>query len=116
MSLTAAPKHQRPLHDTADESGVQHLHRKGAGFTRPTVKQWFQLYWIDLLTMAAMGAIGLGVYEADPAPTRSFAITFNDGEIVYPQFAYPLRNEIIPIWAAALIGMCDSELGWGGAR
>lgn len=53
--------------------------------------------------MAAMGAVGLGVYNADPAPSRSFPITFRDGEIVYPQFSYPLRNEIIPIWAAALI-------------
>ncbi|KAM0752350.1 acid phosphatase/Vanadium-dependent haloperoxidase [Meredithblackwellia eburnea MCA 4105] len=55
------------------------------------------------MTMAALGAIGLGVYSAEPAPTRSFAVTFRDGEIVYPQFAYPLRREIIPIWAAALI-------------
>jgi hypothetical protein len=30
-------------------------------------------------------------------------VTFKDGEIVYPQFAYPLRNEIVPIWAAALL-------------
>lgn len=43
------------------------------------------------------------VYNADPAPSRSFPITFQDGEIVYPEFAYPLRNEIVPIWAAALL-------------
>lgn len=62
--------------------------------------------------MAAIGAISLGVYEADPAPTRSFPITFSvrtlssvpssipqlmsfvvqDGEIVYPEVAYPLRK------------------------
>jgi diacylglycerol diphosphate phosphatase/phosphatidate phosphatase len=30
-------------------------------------------------------------------------VVFSDGEIVYPEFAYPLRNEIIPIWAAALM-------------
>ncbi|KAJ4697390.1 hypothetical protein HRR87_001904 [Exophiala dermatitidis] len=53
--------------------------------------------------MAAMGAVGLGVYEADPAPSRSFPVTFIDGEIVYPQFAYPLRHEIVPIWLAALL-------------
>jgi len=29
---------------------------------------------------------------AKPAPTRSFAVTFADGEVVYPQFAYPLRK------------------------
>lgn len=43
------------------------------------------------------------VYFAPPAPSRSFAITFSDGEVVYPQFAYPLRKEIVPIWAAALL-------------
>lgn len=53
--------------------------------------------------MAALGAVGLGVYNADPAPSRSFPITFSDGEIVYPQFAYPLRTEIVPIWEAALL-------------
>jgi membrane-associated phospholipid phosphatase len=53
--------------------------------------------------MAAMGAIGLGVYEAKPVPSRSFPVTFTDGEIVYPEFAYPLRHEIVPIWLAALL-------------
>lgn len=59
--------------------------------------------WVDILTMAAMGAVGLGVYEAHPAPSRSFPVTFSDGEIVYPEFAYPLRHEIVPIWLAALL-------------
>lgn len=40
---------------------------------------------------------------AAPAPSRSFAITFSDGEIVYPEFAYPLRDEIVPIWLAAFL-------------
>ncbi len=41
---------------------------------------------------------------ADPAPTRSFAVTFtSDGEVVYPEFAYPMRKEIIPIWLAAFL-------------
>ena len=42
--------------------------------------------------MAAMGAIGLGVYEADPAPRRHFPVvvpgsvtTAGTGEAVYPQ-------------------------------
>ncbi|KAI6780790.1 uncharacterized protein J7T54_001098 [Emericellopsis cladophorae] len=70
---------------------------------RPSFGQWLKCTWLDIVTMAVMGAIGLGVYMADPAPSRSFAVTFADGEIVYPQFAYPLRDEIIPIWAAALL-------------
>ena len=43
------------------------------------------------------------VYEAPPAPNRSFPVYDPSGEIVYPEFAYPLRNEIVPIWAAALL-------------
>lgn len=58
---------------------------------------------IDFFTMLAMGMIGLGVYFARPAPSRSFPVYFQDGELVYPEFAYPLRKEIVPIWAAALL-------------
>ncbi|KAF9566234.1 acid phosphatase/Vanadium-dependent haloperoxidase [Agrocybe pediades] len=64
---------------------------------------WLRLHGVDIITMALLGAIALGVYFADPAPTRSFPVFFQNGEVVYPQFAYPLRREIIPIWAAALI-------------
>ncbi|GAA6059530.1 hypothetical protein JCM10212_006028 [Sporobolomyces blumeae] len=93
---------------TTARDPVSHERGEGTGRVafvqqRPTVGQWFKTYYVDLLTMAAIGAISLGVYEADPAPTRSFPITFSNGEIVYPQFAYPLRKNIIPIWAAALI-------------
>jgi hypothetical protein len=49
-----------------------------------------RLHVVDLITMAAMGAVGLGVYEADPAPTRSFPVFNTDGGIAYPQFAYPV--------------------------
>ncbi|KAK4225079.1 pap2 superfamily protein [Podospora fimiseda] len=71
--------------------------------SRPTFGQWLKGTWLDLLTMVVLGAIGLGVYYAPPAPSRSFAVTFANGEIVYPQFAYPLRDEIIPIWLAAFL-------------
>ncbi|KAB5547380.1 phosphatidic acid phosphatase type 2/haloperoxidase [Coniochaeta sp. 2T2.1] len=71
--------------------------------TRPSFGQWLKYTWLDIVSMAVMGAIGLGVYMAHPAPTRSFAVTFADGEVVYPEFAYPMRKEIIPIWAAALL-------------
>ncbi|KAA8899509.1 phosphatidic acid phosphatase type 2/haloperoxidase [Sphaerosporella brunnea] len=70
---------------------------------RPTFGMWLRTVWLDILTMAALGAVGLGVYQAAPAPTRSFPIVFQDQEIVYPQFAYPLRKNIIPIWLAALL-------------
>lgn len=29
--------------------------------SRPTVGQWFKGVWLDILTMAALGAVGLGV-------------------------------------------------------
>ncbi|KAI2476253.1 phosphatidic acid phosphatase beta [Pyrenophora tritici-repentis] len=78
-------------------------HEKMPHNTRPTFGQWVKATWLDIVTMAAMGAVGLGVYMADPAPSRSFPVIFSNGEIVYPEFAYPLRHEIIPIWAAALM-------------
>ncbi|KAH6677193.1 putative lipid phosphate phosphatase 1 [Halenospora varia] len=70
---------------------------------RPSFGQWLKVTWLDIFTMAAMGMIGLGVYTAHPAPSRSFPVYFQDGEIVYPEFAYPMRKEIVPIWAAALL-------------
>ncbi|KAF7338514.1 putative lipid phosphate phosphatase 3, chloroplastic [Mycena venus] len=64
---------------------------------------WIRLHGIDLVTMALMGALGLGIYEAPPAPNRSFPLYFQNGQVVYPEFAYPIRKEIVPIFAAALI-------------
>lgn len=71
--------------------------------TRPSFGQWLKHTWLDILSMAVLGAIGLGVYEAPPAPTRSFAIDYTDRSVVFPQFAYPMREEIVPIWAAAML-------------
>lgn len=83
---------------------TRHLHQ------RPTFGQWLKATALDIFTMIILGAIGLGVYMAPPAPSRSFPIYFNDGDIVYPQFAYPLRNEIIPIWLSALISAVCAPL------
>ena len=58
---------------------------------RPRFGQWLKSTWPDILTMVVMGILGLGVYEADPAPSRSFPVYFPSGDIVYPEFAYPLR-------------------------
>ncbi|KAJ3542805.1 hypothetical protein NMY22_g3374 [Coprinellus aureogranulatus] len=65
--------------------------------------KWIRLHGFDLLTMAALGAIAMGVYFADPAPKRSFPIYNTDGSVAWTQYAYPLRKEILPIWACALI-------------
>ncbi|KAK4163818.1 phosphatidic acid phosphatase type 2/haloperoxidase [Cladorrhinum sp. PSN259] len=85
------------------EKHGRHHHEPYAMSSRPSFGQWIKGTWLDLLTMVVLGAVGLGVYYAPPAPSRSFAVTFADGEIVYPQFAYPLRDEIIPIWLAAFL-------------
>jgi membrane-associated phospholipid phosphatase len=53
--------------------------------------------------MAIIGAIALGIYFAGPASSRSFSIYNVDGSLTNPEFAYPYRKQIIPIFAAALI-------------
>ncbi|KAF2136330.1 uncharacterized protein K452DRAFT_362590 [Aplosporella prunicola CBS 121167] len=87
----------------AEKTGRHHTYGDGSFNRRPPFGQWLKTTWLDILTMAVMGAIGLGVYQADPAPSRSFPVYFEDGQVVYPDFAYPRRHEIIPIWAAALL-------------
>lgn len=47
--------------------------------------------------MAVLGAVARGVNKAGPAPNRSFPVYFQDDEIVYPQCAYPVRDQIIPL-------------------
>lgn len=92
-------------HDHAGYGGGYTAHGYGNGPYGSNFKvgSWIKLNILDLITMALMGAIGLGVYFADPAPTRNFPIYNNNSEVVYPEFAYPLRKNIIPIYAAALI-------------
>lgn len=38
-----------------------------------------------------------------PAPNRSFPVFHPDGSVVYPEYAYPVRKEVVPIWLAAFI-------------
>lgn len=94
-------------HDHQDEHPHSHKEKfnvdSGYYNRAPSFGQWIKMTWLDILTMVFLGAVGLGVYRADPAPSRSFPLTFQDGEVVYPQFAYPLRHEIVPIWLAALL-------------
>lgn len=76
---TAAPA------DTTTATGTpQHREKKGifaskgqhggarAWNSRPTFGAWIKATALDIVTMAVLGAIGLGVYFADPAPSRSF--------------------------------------------
>lgn len=62
---------------------------------------------LDLITMALMGAIGLGVYFADPAPTRNFPIYNNNSEVVYPEFAYPVSSVLsLPFKSNVSFSVC----------
>jgi diacylglycerol diphosphate phosphatase/phosphatidate phosphatase len=72
-------------------------------FAAPPLRVWLTTFWKDIFAMAIMGGIALGVHLAPPAPSRTFPITFKDGEIVMPQFAYEPRTQIIPVWAAVLL-------------
>lgn len=42
--------------------------------TRPSFGQWLKYTWLDILTMAIMGAIGLGVCHVPPATTTSLRL------------------------------------------
>ncbi|KAI1095096.1 acid phosphatase/Vanadium-dependent haloperoxidase [Rostrohypoxylon terebratum] len=69
---------------------------------RPSFTLWLKVTWLDILTMAAIGAAALGVYSLPPPGMRWFPLTVVDpntetdtGEVVWPQFAYPYRTQII---------------------
>lgn len=36
-------------------------------------------------------------------PTRYFAVTYADDQVVFPELAYPVRKVIVPIWLATLL-------------
>ena len=78
-NVTGTERREKRTHHHHPEDG--HLNR------RPSFGQWLKATWLDLITMVCMGVIGLGVYEAHPAASRSFPIAFADGEVVYPEFA-----------------------------
>lgn len=51
-----------PQNQLAKEEGRSPAASRGMAF--PTFKEWIGLYWVDILTMAAMGAVGLGASQA----------------------------------------------------
>ncbi|KAI1411750.1 acid phosphatase/Vanadium-dependent haloperoxidase [Hypoxylon sp. FL1857] len=77
---------------------------------RPSFSLWLRVTWLDVVTMIILGAIALGVYSLRPPGTRMFPLTVIDartgedtGEVVYPQFAYPYRPQIIPSWLDTIL-------------
>ena len=62
-------------HEPREKKGIfasKHHGGEKAWNSRPTFGSWIKATALDIVTMAVMGAIGLGVYFADPAPSRSF--------------------------------------------
>ncbi|KAL7624419.1 hypothetical protein AAE478_005983 [Parahypoxylon ruwenzoriense] len=62
--------------------------------------------------MLLLGAVALGVYTLPPAGTRMFPLTVlnertgeDTGQVVYPQFAYPYRHQIIRSWLDAVLAI-----------
>ncbi|KAL5529410.1 hypothetical protein ACEPAG_5395 [Sanghuangporus baumii] len=61
------------------------------------------------MTWALMGAVGLGIYEVPPAPSRSYPVYNVDGGIVYPQFAYRcIRRRSIEDFLTTTMGLLKS--------
>ncbi|KAK1508921.1 PAP2 superfamily protein [Colletotrichum abscissum] len=72
---------------------------------RPPFMLWLKVTWLDILTMIIMGVIALVVFRAHPPAHRTFPVTFDNGEVVYPQFAYPHIPQYIPSHAATALGI-----------
>ncbi|KAK7208991.1 hypothetical protein V2G26_016169 [Clonostachys chloroleuca] len=71
--------------------------------TRPTFGQWIKQSWVDIVTMLVTGVVGQMAYLLPPVPTRYFAVTYADDQVVFPELAYPVRKVIVPIWLATLL-------------
>jgi len=70
---------------------------------RMTFRIYLRTFWMDYLLMAILGAISAGSQSLRPAANRLFPIYFHNGEVVNPEFTYPLERNIIPSWLSALL-------------
>ncbi|KAJ1308980.1 hypothetical protein OPQ81_004662 [Rhizoctonia solani] len=95
-------------HELEIDDTPQQATRKRLAFINhiPSLRQYFQDTWLDLVVVLCVGALALGLNSADNASTRQFPIVFSqDRDVIYPTFAYPRRNSIIPIWLDALLAI-----------
>lgn len=58
---------------------------------------------MDITVLAVVAALILIAHLSDPALTHVFPIFNTDGSLVYPEYAYPRRKQIVPTWASALL-------------
>ncbi|KAH6897983.1 prenyl diphosphate phosphatase [Coprinopsis sp. MPI-PUGE-AT-0042] len=82
-------------------------HTAATHSSRPpfTMGSWFKRHGFDILSLAVMGAIALGVHFAGPAPSRSFSIYNLDGGLFDRDISWPYRKNIIPLYAAVLLSV-----------
>ncbi|CAK7225353.1 hypothetical protein SBRCBS47491_005859 [Sporothrix bragantina] len=59
---------------------------------------------VTILTTTTTAGILFQLYLSKPPAARSFAVMTQNNDVVYPQFAFPLRDEILPSWLAILLG------------
>lgn len=116
--------HHNPTHHTEKhpKEYKQHNDNEVVSYQMaPRFGQWLKLSWIDLLTLSLLLTITLLVWYtphnpsasantpqiifAKPTRVRDFAVNFQDGEVIYPQFAYPHYKYILPVYGAVLIGI-----------
>ncbi|KAL2761003.1 hypothetical protein ACRALDRAFT_1026356 [Sodiomyces alcalophilus JCM 7366] len=97
--------------------GIERLDAIEPVFTRDTVRSvrafarfflaWLRIMWPDLLTMAVLAGVALGIHFAplgSDVSRRTFPITFDgSGDIIYPTLAYPDRGWIIDSWLSGLL-------------
>ena len=65
---------------------------------------WLWYSWVDIATILATTSVAFALYMTKPPTSRSFAVTDESGRVVYPEFALPLRSEIVPAWLSILLG------------
>ncbi|KAI0131214.1 acid phosphatase/Vanadium-dependent haloperoxidase [Daldinia grandis] len=77
---------------------------------RPSFGSWLKVTWPDIVTMLLLGVVAFGVYKFRPAGVRTFPLTVIDartgedtGEVVYPEFAYPYRPQLISSWVDTVL-------------
>ncbi|KAI2783071.1 acid phosphatase/Vanadium-dependent haloperoxidase [Daldinia loculata] len=77
---------------------------------RPSFGLWLRVTWPDIVTMLLLGVVAFSVYALRPAGVRTFPLTVIDartgedtGEVVYPEFAYPYRPQLISSWVDTVL-------------
>lgn len=70
---------------------------------RMTVLIYIRTFWMDYLLLVILGVVGIVANILRPVPDRLFPVYFRNGEVVNPEFAYPLVKNIIPTWLSGLL-------------